>query len=189
MLLFRRPNHEVVAAFLADQSKAKLTYSPVGLSESNRPGFNHDRLREVVGRGDPAFRAAAAALDKWSQFAFGWVELFPPKAPLKVGTNVAVLASHLGVWSLNACRVVEEFNERGARFGFAYGTLSEHAESGEERFVVELDADGSVWYEIRATSRPSALWARLGYPISRRFQASFRNASMQALKKAVDASV
>ena len=185
MFLARRPSQSVVADFRAAQGEANLTYSPVGLSESSRPGFNHDRLREVVGHGDAAFQAAVAALEQWSQFAFGWVELFPPKAPLKVGTNVAVLASHLGFWSLNACRVVEEFNESGTRFGFAYGTLAEHAESGEESFVVELDPDGSVWYEIRATSRPRALLARLGYPISRRFQASFRSASVRALKRVV----
>jgi uncharacterized protein (UPF0548 family) len=188
MFLARRPDPTVVEAFLADQARSSLTYSPVGLSESHPPGFNHDRLREVIGQGEAAFQAATTALEEWSQFAFGWIEVFPPKAPLEVGTHVAVLASHLGFWSLNACRVVEEFNEEGARFGFAYGTLAEHAESGEERFIVERDTDGSVWYEIRATSRPQALLARLGYPISRRLQASFRHASARAMKRAVEAA-
>ena len=39
------------------------------------------------------------------------------------------------------------------KFGFAYGTLPDHAGSGEERFLVEWDQDeGSVWYDIRVFS-------------------------------------
>jgi uncharacterized protein (UPF0548 family) len=36
------------------------------------------------------------------------------------------------------------------RFGFAYGTLPEHAGSGEERFLVEMDDEQTVWYDILA---------------------------------------
>jgi hypothetical protein len=38
---------------------------------------------------------------------------------------VAVLARSLGLWWLNACRIVSVVNEDGPgkRFGFAYGTL------------------------------------------------------------------
>ena len=46
-----------------------------------------------------------------------------------------------------------------------YGTLPDHAGSGEERFLVEWDRqDGSVCYDILAFSRPRHLLARLGYP-------------------------
>ena len=48
--------------------------------------------------------------------------------------------------------------EQGAavqRFGFAYGTLPDHAGSGEEGFLVEWGREeGSVWYDILALSRP-----------------------------------
>ena len=42
---------------------------------------------------------------------------------------------------MNAGRVVYLVDEDGPvpRFGFAYGTLPGHAESGEERFLVEWD--------------------------------------------------
>src|SRR5689334_23922816 len=33
-------------------------------------------------------------------------------------------------------------------------TLTPHVESGEEQFLVERLADGSVWYEVAAFSRP-----------------------------------
>ena len=57
-----------------------------------------------------------------------------------------MLARVLGMWTLNAARVVFVIDEPG-RFGFAYGTLPRHVESGEERFLVERDAAGEVYYE------------------------------------------
>jgi uncharacterized protein (UPF0548 family) len=92
------------------------------------------------------------------------------------------------VWWLNACRIVYAVDEMGpvCRFGFAYGTLPGHAESGEERFLVEWDrADDDVWYDIIAFSRPNHLLARLGYPLTRRTQKRFARDSAAAMRKAV----
>ena len=98
-----------------------------------------------------------------------------------------MLASALGLWVLNACRVVYvvEEEEPVRRFAFAYGTLPEHAESGEERFQVELLEDDSVWYDILAFSRPNQLLARLAYPYVRRKQKQFARESMLAMKATV----
>lgn len=72
------------------------------------------------------------------------------------------------------------------RFGFAYGTLPGHVESGEERFVVEWrEDDDSVWYDILAFSRPRHLAARAGYPLARGLQARFRRDSAAAMVRAV----
>ena len=74
----------------------------------------------------------------------------------------------------------------GSRFGFAYGTLPGHAESGEERFLVEWDrADDAVWYDILAFSRPRHPLARLGYPLTRRTQRRFARDSAAAIRQAV----
>ena len=103
-------------------------------------------------------------------FSMPWVSLHWPSAPILVGTNVAVSVLHFGCYSLNACRIVYVVDEDNIvkRFGFACGTLAEHAESGEERFTVEWNrADDSVWYDILAFSRPRQMLARLGYPLSR----------------------
>lgn len=56
--------------------------------------------------------------------------------------------------------------------GFGYGTLPGHAESGEEAFIVERRADDSVWFTIRAFSRPPMLWWRAVDPVLRRVQAA-----------------
>ena len=85
---------------------------------------------------------------------------------------------------MNAARIVYVVDEDGPiyRYGFAYGTLVEHAESGEERFTVEWDrADDNVWYVILAFSRPQKMLARLGYPMSRMLQRRFAEASKAAM--------
>jgi uncharacterized protein (UPF0548 family) len=93
-----------------------------------------------------------------------------------------------GVWWLNACRIVYVIDETGPvqRFGFAYGTLPDHAETGEERFMIEWDrADDSVWYDILAFSRPRHWLARLGYPFSRLVQRRFARRSAEAMQRAI----
>lgn len=70
------------------------------------------------------------------------------------------------------------------RYGFACGTLSEHAEAGEERFLVEWLEDGSVWYDLLAFSRPRHALARIAYPFGRMLQARFRRDSGRAMQQA-----
>jgi uncharacterized protein (UPF0548 family) len=99
----------------------------------------------------------------------------------------AVVVRHLGFWSINGCRVLYPIASDSPRaFGFAYGTLVNHAERGEEIFRVALDPDsGDVSYAIRAVSRPRALLARLGYPVTRTLQARFRRDSTAAVARAI----
>ena len=190
MFSIRRPTARSIAAFIDAQSESPLSYAPIGLSRKAYDGYNHDVLRQRVGCGERAFAAARAALETWRAFPRGWIEVFPADAPVTPDTTVAVLAHHLGFWSLNACRVVERLGSSGSEFGFAYGTLTQHAESGEERFVVSLDPrDETVWYEIRATSKSRAILARVGYPVSRYFQERFRQESALALREAIGGGV
>ena len=100
------------------------------------------------------------------------------------------LARILGLWWVNACRIVYLVDEQApvSRFGFAYGTLPEHAESGEERFTVEWhEDDDTVWYDILAFSRPHQLLARLAYPYVRRLQKRFARDSAAAMGRWVKA--
>ncbi len=99
------------------------------------------------------------------------------------------MVRHFGFWSLNACRVVyvvEDETSNGRRYGFAYGTLSDHAEKGEERFTVEWNLeDDAVWYDILAFSRPRKYLALMAYPLSRSLQRRFAVASKTAMLAAV----
>jgi uncharacterized protein (UPF0548 family) len=120
-------------------------------------------------------------------FEMPWTSLCWQDTPMEAGAAVAVLVSHCGFWSLNACRIVYVLEEHGAveKYGFAYGTLPDHAAIGEERFTVEFDVKaGAVWYDLFAFSRPRAL-ARLAYPVARTLQKRFARDSKDAMRKAV----
>jgi uncharacterized protein (UPF0548 family) len=101
---------------------------------------------------------------------------------------VAGVAHEIGLWWLNACRIVYFVDEPGpvSRYGYAYGTLPDHAGTGEERFLVEWDrANGEVRYDILAFSRPNRLLVRLGYPYMRWVQKRFGRDSATAMVRAV----
>ena len=113
------------------------------------------------------------------------LKLFYPDTPIEQGRDVAPLAHHLGFYSLNSCRIAYVIDEPN-KFGFAYGTLTEHAEIGEERFTVELDPNsGEVWYEIFAFSRPGHILVKLGYLYGRYKQRQFAVGSKAAMQRAV----
>jgi uncharacterized protein (UPF0548 family) len=187
MFFIRRPSREAIDRFLRDSQELPLSYGPIGIVNGETPSRDLDEAIVTIGRGRTDFDRARAALMAWKQFDIGWVETFPHYAPVEVGTVVAVLIRHLGFWSLNGCRVLYNVGGDG-RFGFAYGTLTNHAESGEELFDVFLDSEtDEVRYRIRATSKPQAVLARIGQPIVRALQACFRRDSAAAMKRAIEA--
>jgi uncharacterized protein (UPF0548 family) len=189
MLSLRKPSAEQLRGFLAAQSKLGFTYPAVGATAAVPPGgYAVDRTRVQLGDGAGTFAAAKAALGRWEQFRLGWVEAWPPDTPDQAGQVVAVVARLLGLWWLNACRVVYVVDEGGPvqRYGFASGTLPGHAASGEERFTVEWhEAGDAVWHDILAFSRPRQLLARLGYPFARRLQKHFARGSAAVMRRAV----
>jgi uncharacterized protein (UPF0548 family) len=189
MLSVRKPSAEQLQGFLAAQAKLDLTYPAVGATATTPPaGYVVDHTRIKLGEGAGVFAAARTALERWDHFRLGWVEAWPPEMAIRVGQVVAVMARLFGLWWLNACRIVYVVDEAGPvqRYGFAYGTLPGHAESGEERFTVEWhEADDAVWYDILAFSRPQQLLARLGYPLARRLQRRFARDSAGAMQRAV----
>ncbi len=193
MLSLRKPSAESISRFLADQQRHDFTYATVGATTTTPPaGYVVDHTRIKLGEGEAVFHAATTALRRWKQFHLGWLEAWPQKAPIRTGEVVAIVARCIGVWWLNACRIVYVVDEPGAitRFGFAYGTLPGHAGSGEERFLIEWDrADNSVWYGILAFSRPRHFLARLGYPWMRHVQKQFGRKSAAAMQRAVREAV
>jgi len=189
MILIRKPSPNIVREFLAKQAQLTFSYSFVGQTASTPPaGYNVDHTRVKLGSGEATFCAANKALQQWIQFRIVGLQLWHPETPIKTGSVVAIVAQVCGVWWLNACRIVYVVDETGPvqRFGFAYGTLPDHAETGEERFMVEWNrADDSVWYDILAFSKPRHLLARLGYPFSRFVQRRFARRSAAAMQRAV----
>ena len=188
MFLAHRPNVREIEQFIQDSQSLPLSYDQIGVAKQSPLDFKIDRASGVIGIGKTAFERAEQALRGWQHFELGWVEIFPKNASIEPGTTVAILVHHFGFWSLNGCRVVYELGDRPdhTSFGFAYGTLTNHAEMGEEIFQVSISPEPEeVSYNIRAASKPRAMLARMGYPIIRRLQARFRRESIAAMQRAV----
>jgi uncharacterized protein (UPF0548 family) len=189
MLFLRRPSRETIRRFLDDQRKLDLSYSFVGATATTPPTrFAVDRTRIRLGQGEAVFVTAKTALQRWDQFRLPWLEACPSDTPIQMGEVVAILAHAAGLWWLNACRIVYVIDENGPinKFGFAYGTLPDHAATGEERFLIEWNrSDDSVWYDILAFSRPRHRLARLGYPFMRAMQKYFGRQSAAAVLRRV----
>jgi len=200
MFLTRKPSENFIRGFLTRQSAQPFSYDFVGETSKEpqpRPGWNIDRLRVPLGSGEPAFRAARRAMESWHMFPRDMVTVCLPAIPAE-GQCVAMLywAAPVRLWLLLAVRVVYVMGDTVqrdghslVRFGFANGTLPDHAERGEERFLVEWNkTTGEVAYEILAVSRPRHWLARLGYPYTRYEQARFRRLSAAAMQRAVRGS-
>lgn len=188
MFLLNRPSEGLIDRFLEESRRLSLSYPQTGIASTTPRGYDVDETTVVIGSGRAGFERAKAALASWKHFDLGWASIRPAGASIDIGTTVAVLVRHFGFWSLHGCRVVYLLGDRshGPTFGFAYGTLANHAERGEEIFEVTLDpAAQTVRYRIRAVSQPRTPLARLGYPVARSLQTRFRQDSGEAFRRAM----
>lgn len=189
MFLLREPSPAAIRRFLASQEAADFAYPEVGATRdgSAPPEYAENRALQRIGTGAADYERAVRALRAWRMYDLDWIQVIG-EPPLAVGTTVGLLVRHYGFRSLNACRIVYTFNEptaAGRRSGFAYGTLPEHGERGEERFTVELRGDGVVTYELFAFSRPGHPLSWIGYPFALALQRRFAAESPEAMRRAV----
>jgi uncharacterized protein (UPF0548 family) len=183
MFLLIRPDRNRIDEFLKQCESDKFSYPFVGATQEPAPpkGYDVDHNRQLLGYGRGTFGKGKSAIRNWKMFEIPGLELIHPDTPIETGRNVALLAYHLGFWSLNSCRIVYVIDEEN-RFGFAYGTLTEHAEMGEERFTVEFYPEtDEVWYDVYAFSRPGHFLVKLGYPYGRYRQKRFAVGSKAAM--------
>jgi uncharacterized protein (UPF0548 family) len=189
MFLLSRPDDKTIADFLKNRETDDYSYPEVGATKGPAPsGYNIDHNRQLLGIGMDAFEKAKTAIRVWKPFEMSWVDLCYTDTPIESDRTVAILIHHYGFYSLNAARIVYTIDESSAgiySFGFAYGTLSEHGEIGEERFSVEYDEHSQqVSYDLYAFSRPGSLLAMLGYPLGRHLQKRFARESKIAMLSA-----
>lgn len=186
MFRISEPSERDAVEFISSQRNLPFTYAEVGATNTTPPsGYKIDRNRIRLGEGEATYQRAVEALKSWRHFDLGWVVIAPRGVTVEVGATVAVKARAFGTWSLNASRVVYVIEEP-RRWGFAYGTLPDHVERGEERFLIEWLADDSVWYDILAFSRPQHPLVRLSAPLARMLQKRFARESLARIKSATD---
>ncbi|MBX2874984.1 MAG: DUF1990 domain-containing protein [Saprospiraceae bacterium] len=166
-------------------SKAEHSYREVGHSKGAFPaGYDHDYNEVYLGEGEACFEKAKEAVRNWYMFPESWTRIYPWEAPIKEGQVVMVLFRLFGFWWANACQIIYMV-ETENRYGFGYGTLKGHVEKGEEYFGVRMEADGRVYYEVRAFSRPAVWLTRLTYPLPRLFQRRFVRHSKARMQRMV----
>src|SRR5689334_11427470 len=112
MFLLHQPSEDEIRAFVSGQRDEPFSYSPVGITR-NPPstGYNIDHNRVTLGAGSQSFDAAVSAIRRWQMFNLGWVRLYRSDTPIEEGAAVAVVISHMGFWSMNACRIVYVIEE------------------------------------------------------------------------------
>jgi uncharacterized protein (UPF0548 family) len=191
MFLLSRPEESRIRTTLANQRACDFSYPDVGATRGDLPsGYAVLRGRVDLGHGSTTFARAVNLFLRWKMFDFPGIRLCWPDAPIQPGTEVAVLVEHFGFWSLNCCKIVYVIDEDGPvrRFGFAYGTLPEHAEQGEERFTLEWNRGSDlVSYDILSFSRPGNAAVKLAYPLARWLQRRFLRHSLAAMAGAARA--
>ena len=180
---FSMPSDTRLAEFLASKKHKTFSYSDVGATLEKPPqSFDNDHNFIHLGEGEQVWANAKNTLKNWKQFPDTWTRVFPSIENIKKDKTVAVMFRLFGIWWINSAKIVYTIDEPD-RFGFAYGTLPGHLEKGEECFWIEKDKKGSVFYHIKAFSKPAYWLVWLAYPIARKFQKRFVRESLSIMKK------
>jgi uncharacterized protein (UPF0548 family) len=190
MFTFFEPSETEIDDFFTRQKDLPFSYLEIGASKDRIPDnypVNHHRIR--IGNGAQTFDRAKKAIDDWTMYKLDWTRVYPPKTPINIGESVCIVVNHGFCWSINSCRIIyvlNEYNESTKRYGFAFGTLPGHSETGEERFTVEWNrADDSVFYELLSFARPQHILAHIGFPFVTFFQRKFARDSGESMLNAV----
>jgi uncharacterized protein (UPF0548 family) len=189
------PTDELLTQLAEQQAEAELSYSTEGVTRhwevglrQQVKGYDVDQNVCVLGEGEACYLAAVAGLRQWKMFP-RWAQVRGSQGQQK-GSIIQLCFHLLGLHWHSFGRVVYDFEEEhvaGAqhRVGFAYGTLVQHVESGEERFSVAWLKDGRVVYELQAFSQPRYWMARCAKPLARHWQKKFVRESQQSFQSYV----
>lgn len=178
---FSTPGPGELRQFAIDHRERPLSYDPARIG-----GWWRNHGQRVVGHGPADFRAAQEAVLALRMFPM-WTAVahdgdsfevrLPDRgrdpSPISLGSMVVVGARMFRlIFAQNACRVVRVIDE-AQQAGFHYGTVEGHLMRGEESFLVRMERDGRVVFEIESFSRAGHPLSFLVLPIVRRLQRRF----------------
>jgi uncharacterized protein (UPF0548 family) len=186
MMLVRPTDVASMAQLVEELRAADPTFPDAGatLSGARPAGFRCDQEGTVVGRGGDTFQRAVHGLRSWEAHRLSGIRVVG-ETEIQSGATVVVTLGTPVVALAAPCRIVEVIDEP-ARWGFAYATLPGHPEQGEESFVVSIEDDETVDFEITALSRPASRMVRLSGPLGRGLQRSGMKGYLRALRRFVD---
>ena len=112
MLLVQKPSLETIQRFLSAQAQQNYSYQAIGAT-ANTPPTNYvvDRYQGELGEGQETFEAACQMLRRWEHFNLGWIQATPTTTPIQPGQVICVVARIMGLYWLNACRIVYTIDE------------------------------------------------------------------------------
>ncbi len=162
------PSNDRLEQLRANAELDSLTYAREGASiTGDHPAGYHWHESELTAEVD--WNAAKAAIRQWSGHRSKGAVLAPPTPPLAEGSTMAFAVRVMGIWASGTCRIVRLIDEERA-FGFSYGTLPHHPETGEEMFAARDNGDGTVTFRVAAFSKPAGLLTSVLGPIGRLIQ-------------------
>jgi uncharacterized protein (UPF0548 family) len=164
-----RPSPSWLEARLAVASAAPVSYDHVGSTLREDTGRSVHRETLELGASSAAFERAKDGLRAWVCHRGIGAFVHPGDAPIEVGSTLLVVLRVGPVSIVVPDRVVAVVDE-GDRFGFAYGTLVGHQERGEELFLAERRADGTVQGTLTVDAVTATLAARAVSPAVEWFQ-------------------
>jgi uncharacterized protein (UPF0548 family) len=180
----RPPSPTDLAHVVSSQAACALSYAEHGATDGSLPaGYRHDRWEiDLCSFDEATFERLGVAVWQW-QVQRGAGLMVYPADPVRPDLTVALCVRLPGAYVAAAARVVYVTSEPGRR-GFAYGTLPQHPEQGEEAFHVVRHAS-RVLFRVTAFSRPRHPLARIGGPVSRLIQQRTSQAYLRAMREVV----
>ncbi|MFG2994895.1 DUF1990 family protein [Streptomyces sp. NPDC048340] len=166
-----------------------FNYPDVGATR-RRPlpaAYHHLHHRTRIGYGRAVFEAAGAAVCGFAMHRTTGAIVRAGARTARPGTRVDIGLGFGPMRITVPCRVLWTPQEPDLA-GFAYGTLTGHPEAGEESFLVRLDGDGAVWFEVTAFSRPGVWYTRLAGPVVPVLQKAYARMLGRALRKLAGAA-
>ena len=166
-----RPAASTLAELRRLAEAGALSYRHVGSTLDPAAWPDRKMYEETVllGAGDAVFAAAGDALRSWVCHRGIGARVFPADAALVEGTTLLV-ALPIGPASVVVPNRVVWTVDEADRYGFGYGTIHGHQETGEEAFLAHRSEDGTVRATIRVDARTVTVAANALRPAVRAFQ-------------------
>ena len=184
MRLIRATNTDSLIALHQSVEGLDPTYDDIGATFSSAfpRGYHHACVAIEIGHGQDVFERSVMGLRELRSHRTKWMNIFPESQQVAIGQTVIVMIGTEAFSIAAPCRIVKIVDEE-CIYGFAYGTLPGHPESGEESFVLRISPSGAVNFEIRAFSRAQDNLVKLSGPIARLIQMKVTKRYLSAIKE------
>ncbi|MGH1550822.1 DUF1990 family protein [Leifsonia poae] len=150
--------------------------------EPTDPAYRRVEVSAVVGRGDDYWTRATHDLLRWAVKTRSGFRV-DSAGPVQAGRHERIRVRLPGITIVEPVEVVSVVEEP-SRVGFAYRTLPGHPVDGEEAFILDRAADGTIALTVRSLTRraPQQPW-RLLFPLLLVAQRVAKRRYLRALRR------